>query len=300
MRVLITGGTGFIGSNLALQLIEDKHEVCITGHDAEQVLPGFEGRIFQPSFVGLPWNEMGKFDVVFHQAAINNTLSLDRSEMIRGNVESSKCLFEETYRLGCRRFVFASSTAIYGNAKAPYRENAPFLPLNPYGESKVLLEKFALGFAKAHPDVVVVGLRYCNVYGPRESHKGKRASMIYQLAQQMVKGEPRIFKDGEQKRDYVYVKDVVRANLLAAQAKKSFVVNCGGGAATTFNHLIRLLNTTLSLSRKTVYIENPYHDRYQSHTECDMALAKELLGFVPAFSVELGIRDYFQSGFLVS
>ncbi|MFH1282365.1 MAG: NAD-dependent epimerase/dehydratase family protein, partial [bacterium] len=224
MRCVITGGTGFIGSNLALHLIEQGDEIIITGHDAEQKLPPFKGRYLQPTFLGFDWDSVGKVDALFHQAAINDTTNMDRDQMLKANFESSKQLFEKMVDMGCRRIVYASSTAVYGDLPAPYKEHVPLKPLNPYAESKKALDEFAMNFAKEHPDVIIVGLRYCNVYGPREDHKGKRASMIYQLAQQMINGNPRIFKYGEQKRDYIYVKDVVTANMLAAKAKESCIV----------------------------------------------------------------------------
>ncbi len=299
MRALVTGGTGFIGSNLSLALLSQGYELVITGHDAEQSLPGFQGKCLQPTFLGLDWNAIGKVDIVFHQAAINNTLLKDREEMILANVDSSEKLFEEMIHRGCRRFVYASSTAVYGNLPAPYREDSPLSPLNPYGESKKLLEERVSKLQSQHRDAIFVGLRYCNVYGPRESHKGKRASMVYQLAQQMQKGDPQIFEFGEQKRDYIYVKDVVHANLLAARSKESCIVNCGSGASTTFNNLIFVLNNVLNLKRTPIYIKNPYQASYQNHTECDMTLTKAKLGFTPEHDITSGIVDYFRSGYLV-
>ncbi|MBI2508206.1 NAD-dependent epimerase/dehydratase family protein [Candidatus Woesearchaeota archaeon] len=299
MRTLVTGGTGFIGSNIALELIKQGHEVLITGNDSEGQVKGVK-KYLQPSFVGLDFDSIGKIDILFHQAAINNTTNLDRTEMFRANVDSSKKLFEYVIKNGCKQIVYASSTAIYGNSPAPYKENETELdPLNPYAESKIALENVAKDLNEKHPEVIFVGLRYCNVYGPGENIKGKRATMIYQLAQQILKGSPKIFRHGEQKRDYIYVKDVVKANLLAAKAKESCVVNCGFGKATTFNDLIKILNEVLNLNRKTEYIENPYVGRYQDYTQCDMSLAKERLNFVPEFDIEKGIRDYYESGNLV-
>lgn len=299
MKVLVTGGTGFIGSNIAMKLIEKGHEVLITGTDAEFKIPNFKGKYLHPSFVGLDFNAIGKIDVLFHQAAINDTTFLDKNEMFRANVESSKALFEYVIKNGCKKIVYASSTAVYGNLHAPYKEDMGFQPLNPYAESKIALDELAMKIAKEHPDVTIVGLRYCNVYGKNEKYKDKRATMIYQLAQQMLKGNPRIFKDGEQKRDYIYVKDVVQANLLASQAKESCVVNCGYGKATTFNEMIKILNKVLGLNRTPEYIDNPYGESYQNYTECDMSLAKQKIGFIPQFDIEAGIKDYYDSGELI-
>src|SRR3989344_2543278 len=121
--------------------------------------------------------------------------------------------------------------------------------------------------------------------------------MIHQLANQILRGNPKIFKDGEQKRDYIYVKDVVRANILGLAAKESGIYNCGFGKATTFNEIIKILCGVLGKKRKTEYIDNPYARSYQDYTLCDMSLAKEKLKFVPEFDISRGIKDYFKSGF---
>lgn len=299
MKCLVTGGTGFIGSNLALYLIQEGWDVAITGHDAEQQLPGFSGKYLQPSLIGIDWNEIGSLDVLFHQAAINDTRLMDRKEMLRANLESSKKLFSVAVEKGCKRIVYASSTAIYGRLPAPYKEEGPFDLNTPYAESKKMLDDFAMSFADQHPDVTIVGLRYCNVYGPRENHKGKRATMIYHLAQQMLNGNPKLFKYGEQKRDYIYVKDVVRANMLAAGARESCVVNCGYGEAIMFNELVEILNEILETDRKAEYFDNPYKDTYQNYTECDMTLAKDKLNFIPEIDIRSGMKNYIESGFLV-
>lgn len=298
MRALVTGGTGFIGSNLVLRLIEQGFDVIITGHDAEQSLPEFRGKYLQSSFIGLDFEAIGQVDVVFHQSAINNTTFFDSKEMMRANVESSQRLFEYAVAHGCKRIVYASSTAVYGNVAPPYRENRPLQPLNPYAESKKALDEWAMQFARLHPEVIIVGLRYCNVYGPRENHKGKRASMIYQLTQQMKSDNPRLFKYGEQKRDYIYVADVVEANMCVLNTRESCIVNCGSGTATSFNDVVGILNKVLGLDRKPEYIENPHPKEYQNFTQCDMTLAREKLGFVPEYDIERGIMGYFKSGYL--
>jgi ADP-L-glycero-D-manno-heptose 6-epimerase len=115
----------------------------------------------------------------------------------------------------------------------------------------------------------------------------------------MQKASPKLFKFGDQKRDYIYVKDVVKANILASKAKESCIVNCGSGTATSFNKIVEQLNFILGMNRNPEYIENPFQGAYQNHTECDMSLAKEKIGFVPGYSFEKGLKDYYDSGFLV-
>jgi len=300
MRCLVTGGTGFIGSNLVRHLVEAGHEVIITGHEAEQPLDFFTGKRVFPGLGGIDWGAVGEIDVLFHQAAMNDTRCMDRAEMMRVNLEDSRGLFRYAVGHGCRRIVYASSTAVYGTNPAPYREAGPFDLNTPYAESKKRVEDVAMDIAEEHPDVRIVGLRYCNVYGPGEGHKGRRASMIYQCARRMEYGNPRLFKYGEQRRDYIYVNDVVRANMLAAEAETSCIVNCGSGTAVTFNRVVEVLNEVLGRTRRPEYFDNPYAGNYQDHTQCDMTLAEELIGFVPRHSIEEGIRDYFRSGCLTN
>ena len=273
--------------------------VVITGKRGEQEVKG-AANVVTDELYDIRWDSLGKFDAIFHQAAITDTTVVDRELMFKVNLKASQRLFDYAKDSGCRRIVYATSTAVYGGEPAPYKEGeTESKPLNPYGESKKALDMFAVSFAKENPDMTIVGLRYCNVYGPGEDHKGKMATMIYQLAQQMRKGNPKLFKFGEQKRDYIYVKDVVRANMLASKAPKSCIVNCGFGSATTFNRIVEILNGLLGTDREVVYIDNPYEDKYQSYTECDMTLAKKKIGFVPEYDIEKGMKSYFDSGKLV-
>jgi len=136
----------------------------------------------------------------------------------------------------------------------------------------------------------VIGLRYCNIYGPGEGH---RASMVYQLLKQMTNGKrPKLYKHGEQKRDWIYVEDVVDANILASHAKCSGIFNCGSGNDYSFNDMVKIINQFLSTNYEPEYIENPYIKQYQSHTCCDMSKAKKILKFVPKRQLREGIEDF--------
>ncbi len=303
MKILVTGGTGFVGSNLTNALVQDSSDsIVITGNKTEEK-PSDSVKLLNTHLNGIDWPSLSETDVVFHQAADNHTQSKDYREMFKANVWSAMDLFERMYEQGCRKFVFASSTAIYGDNSAPYLEDSSIKP-NPltfYAESKLEFEKWVLDWSSKN-ESNVVGLRYCNVYGPGEHHKGKRASMIYQLIKQMKEGSnPKIFYDGEQKRDWIYVKDIVEANIMAldyVSKGNSGIFNMGTGVATTFNEIIKLISDALvqkgqlKESLFVNYIDCPFMDSFQGHTECDMKKAETQLGFRSKWNIKNGIKDF--------
>ena len=309
MKTLVTGGTGFVGSHLVRALLKLGCEVFVIGSRGEIPVP--KGvHFFSYSYAGVDWARMHNLlngdpmDVIFHLAADNDTTVTNTDDMWFTNVKSSMVLFEHAISMGCKKIIYASSAAVYGNTPPPHRESGPTDPLNAYGKSKKHLEEIAHQFDDKslmgeRPLVVTIGLRYCNIYGPGEAKKGKRASMIYQLAQQIRKGPPRLFGDGEQKRDYIFIDDVIRANLLAMEVNDTCVINIATGEATSFNKLVSILRMTVPTDidwDETEYVPNPYEGAYQSHTQCDMTVAKEILGFVPKYDISRGIAEYYKRG----
>jgi ADP-L-glycero-D-manno-heptose 6-epimerase len=191
--------------------------------------------------------------------------------------------------------VWASSAATYGRGASPNKESQRPEPLNVYGYSKLAMERLVERYLPrlAHP---VVGLRYFNVYGAGENHKAKFASMIGQLARLMRAGQrPRIFHDGEQRRDFVYIDDVIQANLLAMTCKTPGVFNCGSGFAGSFNQVVQHLNRVLKTSLPPEYFENPY-SFFQTWTEADLTHSRAVLKYAPQYDLEKGIDAYFASG----
>lgn len=291
MKALVTGGTGFVGSHLVETLAAQGHEVTAVGVKTERLIPK-GAKFIQLHLDGIDWSAVAGNDVVFHQAANNDTLDTDGIEMRKANVTAPMRLFKAAMDGGCRKFVYASSTAVYGDSPAPYVEGVTELnPLNEYAKSKAEFDEFAMKFAKDH-DVQVVGLRYCNVYGVGEGHKGKRASMIYQLIKTMsLGGAPKLFAPGDQKRDWLYVKDVVRANIMAAQSDCTGIFNLGSGQAVTFNKLVEIINENLQIEITPEYIECSFKDKYQSYTECNVTKIKEAFGWEPEYGPERGIAE---------
>lgn len=293
MRILVTGGTGFIGSAVTRELKARGHAVYITGRKNEQDV---DTPCLGYTFHNIDWSAIDPIDVVFHQAAITDTTHEPDSDFYFVNVHYAKNLFYEAARHGVKRIVYASSCAVYGSLPSPFREEDATVdtPINPYGSSKLIFDQWAMPWAK-EAGIIACGLRYSNVYGPGEEHKGKSASMIWQLARQLIEGKnPKLFKWGEQERDFVHIDDVVNANMLAAESPQSGVFNVGYGAATSFNDIIKILKDYLGIDRPTDYIDNPIADKYQNRTVCDLTKSTSVLGYRPQTGVYDGIRRYFQ------
>jgi ADP-L-glycero-D-manno-heptose 6-epimerase len=300
-KFVITGGAGFIGSNLTLALQEKFPNARLTVIDDFRSgefknLGGYRGDFVAQDLAKLDWREQfgdQKFDAIFHLASITDTTLHDQFIQVHDNVESFRRILRFA-QPSKTRIIYASSAATYGAAKQTSIESNGAAPANVYAFSKVIIDNIARRQAQENPDWIIVGLRYFNVYGPRESHKGVPASMVYHLAQQMRAGQrPRIFKHGEQKRDFVYVKDAVAATIRALNARESGIYNLGSGEARSFNELIAVLNSCLGTKFRPDYIDNP-HTHYQSFTEADLSRVRKALGYEPQYPLEDGVRDYMQ------
>src|SRR5438045_4399391 len=297
--ILVTGGAGFIGSNLALTLQERMPNARLTVIDDFRSgdfknLAGYKGDFVAQNLAALDWEQQfgdEKFDAIFHLASITDTTLHDQFVQVHDNVESFRRLLNFA-RPNKTRIVYASSASTYGAATAASVETNGAAPSNVYAFSKAIMDNLAMREANTNPTWVMVGLRYFNDYVPREAHKGVPSSMVYHLAQQMKAGQrPRIFKHGDQKRDFVYVKDVVEGSILALEAKQSGIYNLGSGQARSFNELVDVLNKCLGTKFQPDYIENP-HAHYQNFTEADLDKVRSALGYQPQFSLERGVADY--------
>jgi len=309
MKILITGGAGFVGSNIALTIQSQfpSAEISILDNlfsgDIKNI-DKFKGEFIKGSVADkhLPKSLKGKgFDIIFHEAAITDTTIHDTEKTMGVNITGLKnmlALADAEHAM----FVYASSAGVYGNGPVPMKEGQKLTPLNDYSASKAEGDKLAFEFCR-EKNMRAIGLRYFNVYGPGEKHKNKASSMILQLKKQIEEGKnPRIFKYGEQKRDFIYVKDIVEANIIAAglrgkvggisNSKSDFAaINIGTGTAETFNRIIEILNNSLGTKFTPEYFDNPY-SFFQNHTQADTTLAKKILGFNARYNIEDGIKDY--------
>jgi ADP-L-glycero-D-manno-heptose 6-epimerase len=300
-KLVITGGAGFIGSNLTLALQEKFPDARLTVIDDFRSgdfknLAGYRGDFVAQNVATLDWREQfaqEKFDTIFHLASITDTTNHDQFEQVHDNVESFRRILNFA-RPTKTRVIYASSASTYGAATEASVESNGAAPANVYSFSKVIMDNIALREANDSPDWIIIGLRYFNVYGPREAHKGVPASMIYHLSKQMKAGQrPRIFKHGEQKRDFIYVKDAVEGSIRALDAQSSGTYNLGSGQARSFNELVDVLNKCLGTNFQPDYIDNP-HAHFQNFTQADLTNARSALGYQPRFSLEEGVRDYMQ------
>lgn len=299
MRILVTGAAGFIGSNLVKHLAREGHDTLAvddfsSAHWSNLIDYAGDLLTLDTYSDSNTLAKLGKFDVISHQASITDTTVMDQKRMMQNNVESFRHILELAAATGAR-VVWASSCSIYGQGPVPMKESQPPQPLNVYAFSKLQMEKLARLYQPKlkHP---IVGLRYSNVYGPGEDHKGKFASMIHQLARQMRAGNrPRVFEFGQQKRDFVYIADIVQANVKAMRAGTSGNFNAGAGNSWSFNEVISELNRVLGTQLEPEYFKNPYSFT-QDWTQTDLSESYRVLGYKPDYDLRRGIEAYAESG----
>jgi len=301
-RILVTGGAGYIGSNIAAALVKRPGTDVVVVDDFSSgdwrnlVHVDCEVRATDSDDPELLADIAdGAFSAIFHEAAITDTTVMDQRLMIEVNTNAFSDMLDACNISGTR-MIYASSAGTYGNSLAPNRVGAGEEPENIYGFSKLAMDRIAARHYDTHT-APIIGLRYFNVYGPGETHKNekdgnKTASMILQLYEQVKAGnQPRLFKHGEQKRDFVYIRDVVAANLAALDAPRSGVCNVGSGLARSFNDIISVLSDALDQQFSIEYFDNPFAF-YQNHTEAEVSASHDLLGWQPEWTLEKGMMDY--------
>ncbi len=309
--ILITGGAGFIGSNLAFYFQEHFPESKIVIFDCfrneerfsngnlksfghYKNLIGFKGDILcgnlnsQDDMLSLA---QFHFNFIFHQAAISDTRVYDQEIVMQTNVNSFYTLLEMAKK-DHATLVYASSAATYGSMPSPQtvgKEN----PENPYGFSKYAMDQIAYRNMRENPTMKIVGLKYFNVYGEREFFKDKTASTVIQFGHQILAGKaPKLFEGSDKiLRDFVYIKDVIQANIKACSSLKSGVYNVGSGKPRSFQDIADILQKELGTDYGTEYFPNPFTG-YQMHTQADITDTQLNLGYTPQWELEAGIKEY--------
>lgn len=306
---IVTGGAGFIGSNLIRTLADRGHDNIVVVDDLEDGhkfvnisnLP-IADYIDKDDFLRRLATDSGfarEITTIFHQGACSKTTEWNGRYMMKNNYTYSQVLLHHCLEHR-KPYIYASSAAVYGGSKTfvedPIFEN----PLNVYGYSKLQFDRY-VRLTAAKPDSQVVGLRYFNVYGPREQHKGSMASVAFHFNNQILEdGEARLFSgtdgyaDGEQLRDFVYVDDVCDVNLwFLDNPEVSGIFNAGTGRAQTFNDVANAVIKWHGKG-KIRYVPFPDHleGAYQSFTEADLTQLRESGCDVEFRPVESGVKDY--------
>jgi len=309
--ILITGGAGFIGSNLAFYFQNNYPKCKLVVFDCfrneekfsngnlksfghYKNLIGFNGLVIcgnLNSQEDLALLNDHKFDYIFHHAAISDTRVYDQELVLRTNVNSFYAILKLAKK-DSSSLIYASSAAVYGSLPSPQTVGTEN-PENPYGYSKYLMDQIAMQFANENPNISIVGLRFFNVYGNREYFKAKTSSMVIQLGHQILSGKaPRLFSGSDTiLRDFIFIEDVIQSNIKSCRPNQSGVFNIGTGKPRSFQDIADILQQELKTNLGTEYFENPYQG-YQVHTQADIAESISGIDFDPIFSLEDGIRHY--------
>ncbi len=306
MRILITGAAGFIGSWLCERLLSLGHDVvgvdCLTDYYPPEVKRNnLDAAIRDSRFTFLEQDLLEAdltsildgCDIVFHQAAqagVRASWGKYFKTYTNNNVLATQRLLEAARELPIKRFVFASSSSVYGNAKSiPVSEDEPTLPISPYGVTTLAAENLCRLYHKNF-GVPTVSLRYFTVFGPRQ-----RPDMAFhKFIKAMIHGEAiPVYGTGEQTRDFTFIEDAVDANILAMEkGRDGAVYNIGGGSRISLNRAIELLERIIG--KKAKRNESGSQKGDVLHTWSDTALAQAELGFKPRYDVEKGLRKEFE------
>lgn len=303
MKIVVTGGAGFIGSHVVDQLIKNNHQVAIidnlsTGKEeyVSSDAAFYKMSILEPELDAV--FRLEKPEVVIHQAAqISVQQSLqDPVHDLRENVEGTLRLLELSRRFGVRKFIYASSAAVYGNPQYLGIDEAhPIRPMSFYGLSKYFSERYICLYAELHQLRYTI-LRYANVYGIRQDPKGE-GGVVSVFVDKLLKGEkPVIFGDGEQTRDFVYVEDVAKANIAALTCGDNAVINIGTGHPTSVNELLGLMNELNGTDVLPDYQPERPGDIRHSYLKNDKA--RSILGWEPEVTLREGLKrtlDYYRN-----
>lgn len=295
-RIIVTGGCGFIGSNLVDRLLKDGHEVLVVDNLCSGKRENVSGALNLSKLD--VWSEEKKMkkvfqkfkpDVVFHLAAQKDVHQsmLHPMRDAQVNIIGSLNVLEAMRSIGGGRVVFASTAAVYdADARLPISESSRINPISPYGISKRAAEMYMWNFANHYP-VAAISLRFSNAYGPRGKFGTPNAADIF--IDKMLKGDtPKIFGSGEQTRDFIYIDDMIEAFVRAMKVAWCGEVNIATNTETSINRLYDLIAGEVGFEGRPEYDEAREGEIFQSRL--DPSLAQEVLGWKPAVSIEEGIK----------
>jgi len=295
MRFLVTGGAGFIGSHLCEELVKRENEVIVVDNlhtGSLDNLKGIEDKIefINKSCGELTSKEIGKIDGIFHMGIYSSSPIYEENPSLVGMAINDFLNILKIARETNVKVVWASTSSIYNGNPTPWKEDMLIYVKHYYTETRYLMERLA----KLHYDwykTKTIGMRFFSVYGPKEKAKGKYANLISQFLWSIRADEaPIIYDDGEQARDFIYVKDVVGGMLLALESDiECDVFNLGTGKSYTLNEMVVIINELLNKNIKSEYIENKIKN-YVRETLADTSKAKTMLGFEATIDLKTGIK----------
>jgi len=296
MSTLVTGGAGFIGSNLVEELLAAGEDVVVldnmhTGSPGN--LDGLKGslKVIRASCNDLPGMDLCP-ERIYHLGIPSSSPMYKKNPYLVGEALNGFTAVFELARKSGARVVYASSSSLYNGLQSPHREDMTIQVADYYTEARLAMERMAELY-KILFDVNSAGMRFFSVYGPKEEAKKQYANMVSQFLWEMREGNtPLIFGDGSQTRDFTYVKDVVRALRLAMKSDYHGILNVGTGKAYSFNDVIRILNEKLGTDIQPKYASNPIKN-YVTHTLADISLAKKEIGFWAEYELIDGLNDLF-------
>ncbi len=296
VKALVTGGAGFIGSHLVDRLLADGYQVAIIdnlrgGHlqNLNQAAAFYQADITQPGVEEIFSREQP--ELVFHLAAQTSVVQSTQNPVddVSVNVIGTLRMLEASRRQGIDKFIFSSTGgAMYGDpADNPCSEETPPNPISPYGLSKRVTEEYVALFHRLYRLNYTI-LRYGNVYGPRQDPHGE-AGVVAIFAQAMLEGrQPRIFGDGEQERDFIYVADVVESNIQAIHRGSHRIYNIGSGESSSVNRIFQSLKADLGYQQEAEHRPRRPGDVHKIYLECSKA--RKDLDWSPQVDLEDGLR----------
>ncbi|HOV82107.1 MAG TPA: NAD-dependent epimerase/dehydratase family protein [Methanothrix sp.] len=292
MKALVTGGAGFIGSNLVESLV-DRYDVTVLDNFHTGSMSNLDRVRRDITVIKGSCNDALAFglfpDVIFHLGIPSSSPMYKSNPLLVGEaVNGTIAIMELAKRSGTKKVVIASSSSLYNSLPTPHREDAAILVTDYYTEARLAIERIAELYRRLY-GTDYAALRFFSVYGPHELAKGSYANMISQFMWDMQAGKaPVIYGDGEQTRDFIFVRDVTDGMILAAE-RGTGVYNLGTGRSYSFNYVVDLLNRKLGTDYKPTYRDNPIKN-YVRETQADTSKMKAL-GFTARWPLEEGIDE---------
>jgi UDP-glucose 4-epimerase len=292
-NVLVTGGAGFIGSNLVKELVGDNKIFILDNLNSGNVI-NIDPFMDKVQLQVLDTEDIFQVDfaphVIFHLGMYSSTpMYKENRNLVRKVVDGTLQVLEFAKRHNSR-LVLASSSSIYNGHEVPQREDMVPMVTDFYTEARLSAERLTELYTKMF-GLRTIGLRFFSVYGPGERSKGRYANLVSQFMWDLQEGRnPVIYGDGKQTRDFIYVKDVVQALILAARSEKDGIYNVGTGVAYSVNEMLEKLMQAMGKHAEPVHMETPVSN-YVMHTQADMTKAEKELGFKAKYSLDEGIRE---------